>query len=94
MLVKKLRVEQVKALKTGNKARLEVLRYILAQIQNKEIAKKGELTDDEAISVLKKIAKELNESLESSRQGQRQDLTEEYQRQLTIQKSMKKTLKL
>ncbi len=84
MLVKRLRDEQIKALKAGHKARLEVLRYILAQIQNKEIAKKNALTDEETISVLKKISKELKESIDSFKQGQRQELVDNYQQQLTI----------
>ncbi len=84
MLVKKIQDEQIKALKGGDKARLEILRYILAQIQNKEIDKKGELSDEDTVAVLKKIAKELKESLDASQKGQRADLAAEYQKQLEI----------
>jgi len=84
MLVKKLQTEQLKALKSGDKSRLGMLRYILAQIQNKEIDKKAALSDQEAVSVLKKIARELKESIESSEKGQRSDLISDYQEQLKI----------
>lgn len=84
MLVKKLQTEQIKALKSGDKSRLGVLRYILAQIHNKEIDKKAALSDQEAVSVLKKIARELNESIESSEKGQRSDLVSDYHEQLKI----------
>ena len=84
MLVKKLQNEQIKALKSGDKARLEILRYILAQIHNKEIEKKGNLSDEEVVSVLKKITKELKESIASSQKGQRMDLVNSYQQQLKI----------
>lgn len=84
MLVKKLQDEQIKALKGGDKTRLEILRYILAQIQNKEIEKRGDLSDEDAVFVLKKIAKELKESLDASQKGQRADLATGYQKQLEV----------
>jgi hypothetical protein len=84
MLVRKIQDEQLKALKVGDKTRLEVLRYILAQIQNKEIEKKNGLTDEEAVSVLKKIASQLNESIDASKKGERTDLIKDYQNQLEI----------
>lgn len=84
MIVKKLQDEQINSLKSGDKTRLEIIRYILAQIKNKEIDKKGDLTDEEAITVLKKIAKELKESIEASEKGQRDDLASGYQEQLKI----------
>lgn len=84
MLVKKLQDEQVKALKGGDKARLEILRYILAQIHNREIEKKGKLTDEETVTVLKKIAKELKESIEAFQKGERPDLASSNQKQLEI----------
>lgn len=84
MIVKKLQDEQINSLKLGDKTRLEIIRYILAQIKNREIEKKGELTDEEAVTVLKKIAKELKESIEASQKGQREDLASGYQKQLEI----------
>lgn len=84
MLVKRLQDEQLKALKSGDKTRLEILRYILAQIKNKEIDKKKELSDEDVFIVLKKIAKELKESIEASEKGGRNDLVESSQKQLDI----------
>lgn len=84
MIVKKLQDEQINSLKSGDKTRLEIIRYILAQIKNREIEKKGELTDEESVTVLKKIVKELKESIEASQKGQREDLASGYQKQLEI----------
>lgn len=84
MIKQKLQDDQVAALKSGEKDKLLVLRYILAQIQNKEIEKRTDLTDDEVISVLKKIAKELKESVGSFEKGGRTDLVSEYKKQLDI----------
>jgi uncharacterized protein YqeY len=88
MLRQKLQADQIAALKAGEKTKLEILRFILAQIQNKEIEKNppagGELNDDETISVLKKIAKELKESIEAFEKGGRKDLVEGNKKQLEV----------
>lgn len=76
MLKEKLQVDQLAALKSGNKKTLETLRYILSQIKNKEIDKKTELTDEEVVDILRKQVKALNESIEAFRKGAREDLAE------------------
>ena len=84
MLKQKLVADQINALKNRDKEKLSILRYILAQIKNKEIDKRSELLDEEIISVLRKISKELSESIEAFAKGKRQDLILEYQKQLQI----------
>ncbi len=88
MLRQKIQEDQIQALKSGDKDRLNVLRFILSQIKNKEIDKNppagAELTDEEVVLVLKKIAKELKESIEAFKKGEREDLVKENERQLAI----------
>lgn len=84
MLKQKLQDDQIQALKSGDKDKLSVLRYILAQIQNKEIEKRADLTGDDVIAVLKKISKELKESVDAFKKGGRNDLVDKYKRQLDI----------
>ena len=88
MLRQKLQNDQLASLKSRDKEKLNTLRYILAQIKNKEIDKNpphgGELTDEETIVVLKKIAKELNESIEAFQKGKREDLVVGSKKQLEI----------
>jgi len=88
MLRKKIQDDQLAALKAGNKDRLNILRFILAQVQNKEIEKNppagGQLTDEETISVLKKIAKELKESIDAFEKGGRDDLVADSKKQLEV----------
>lgn len=84
MLMQKLQADQIQALKSHEKDKLSVLRYILAQIQNKKIEKQADLTDDDIIMVLQKIAKELRESVEAFEKGGRADLVSEYKKQLEI----------
>ena len=84
MLRQKLQDDQIVALKSGDKTRLEILRFILAQIKNKEIDKKSELNNEETLVVLKKVAKELKESIEAFEKGGRKDLSDGSKKQLEI----------
>jgi len=84
MLKQKLQEDQIIALKSGDHDKLNIIRFIISQIKNKEIEKRSELSDDEVILVLKKIAKELNESISAFEKGNRQDLVEENKKQLAI----------
>jgi uncharacterized protein YqeY len=74
MIKEKMQADQLTALKSGDKPTLDVLRYILAQLKNKEIEKKGELTDEEVVSLVRKQVKELNESIEAFTKGARTEL--------------------
>ena len=84
MLRTKIQDDSILALKSGDKKRLEILRFVIAAIKNKEIEKKTELNDEETIAVLKKIAKELKESVDAFTKGNRQELANASQQQLTI----------
>jgi len=82
MLRQKLQDDQIIALKSGDKTKLEILRFILAQIKNKEIDKKSELNDEETLVVIKKVTKELKESIEAFEKGGRKDLSDDSKKQL------------
>ena len=84
MLRQKLQDDSIIALKSGEKEKLSVLRFIIAQIQNREIEKKSDLNDEEVISVLKKFSKELKESIDAFEKGGRTDLVDTNKRQLEI----------
>ncbi len=84
MLKQKLQADQLTALKSGEKEKLSVLRYILAQIKNKEIETRQEPTEEEVVAILRKQLKELNESVEAFEKGGRADLVAEYKGQIDI----------
>ena len=84
MLRQKLQDDSILALKAGNKTRLSVLRFILAQVKNKEIDKQSELNDEETMVVLRKVIKELKESVEAFEKGGRKELLEDNKKQLEI----------
>ena len=85
MLRQKIQADQIAALKAGEKTKLSVLRFILAQVKNKEIDKNppagGELTDEETMVVLRKVIKELKESVEAF---ERKELAEDSKKQLEV----------
>lgn len=87
MLLQKIQSDQISALKAGQKHRLNTLRYIVAQIKNKEIDKHIELNDAEIIGVLQKVKKELQESIDSYTLGKRDDLVAESKEQMDIVES-------
>lgn len=88
MLRQKLQDDQISALKSGDKVKLKILRFILAQIKNKEIDKNppvgGALTDEETLIVLQKVVKELKESIEAFEKGARKELADDSKKQLEI----------
>jgi len=71
-------------MKAHEQVRLDTIRYIISQINNKEINTQKELSDAEIITVIQKVKKELNESIDSFVKGSRIDLAEEYKKQLVV----------
>jgi len=84
MLRQKIQTDLLTALKTGQTKRLNTLRYIVAQIKNKEIDKHTELDDPETVGILQKVKKELQESIDSYTAGKRDDLVTESKEEMDI----------
>lgn len=84
MLAIQLQTEQIQALKSGDAKRLSVLRYILAQIKNKEIEKKTMPSDEEVMVILRKIAKELKESIDAFEKVGREELVDKNKYELGV----------
>lgn len=77
------------AMKSGDKARLEVLRFVLSGLNSalKEKTMKdpaATLSDEETVSILQKEAKRRKESIELFKQGGRNDLVQNEESQLAI----------
>jgi len=89
MALKEQILEDLKtAMKAKDKDRLQVLRSLKAKLQEKEIAerKDGEaiLSEEQAISVLMKAAKQRKESITQFEEGGRQDLADKEKVELAI----------
>lgn len=76
------------AMKAKDKERLQVLRSLKAKMQEKEISerKDGEatLTEDQAVAVLMKAAKQRKESITQFEEGDRMDLADKEKAELII----------
>jgi uncharacterized protein YqeY len=77
------------AMKSGDRPRLEVIRFMLSQLnsfQKDKMAKEpnATITDEETITVLQKDAKRRKESIELFKQGKRDDLVQKEEADLAI----------
>ncbi len=72
------------AMKSHEKFKLSVIRMVRASIQNAEIAKKAELTEDELIVVLNREVKQRKDSLEEYKNANRFDLTKQSEDEIEI----------
>ncbi len=86
-LKERLKEDMKAALKAKDREKLSVIRMLQALIKNAEIDKRGELTDEEIVSLLMKYAKQRRESIQMYQQGGRQDLVEKEKRELEIVES-------
>lgn len=73
-----------KALKTGQKDALSVIRLIKSAVKNKEIEKGGVLNDEEIYGVLMSLVRQWKDSIEQFSMGGRQDLVEKEKIELSI----------
>ncbi|MDG4867412.1 GatB/YqeY domain-containing protein [Guyparkeria sp. 1SP6A2] len=62
------------AMKSGDKPRLATIRMLLAAIKQREIDERRELSDDEAMAILAKQAKQRRESIAQYESAGRDDL--------------------
>ena len=79
--------ELKKALKSGDKERLSVLRMLQAAIQNKEIElgkKASGLSEEEIQQVIAKEIKKRKKAIEQFKVGNRQDLADQYECEIVI----------
>jgi uncharacterized protein YqeY len=88
-LLQKITEDMKAAMKSGDKARLEVLRFTLASLnaaQKEKTLKEPEakLSDEEVIKILQKEAKKRKDSIELFNQGGRVDLVEKEEADLKI----------
>jgi uncharacterized protein len=72
----RLQEDMKQAMRSGDKARLGVIRMALAAIQQREVDERTELDDAALLGVIEKMIKQRRESVEMYRAGAREDLAE------------------
>lgn len=75
-LKERVREDMKAAMKSGEKARLGVIRMILAAIKQVEVDERIELSDERVIVVLDKMLKQRRESIKQFRDANRNDLAD------------------
>jgi uncharacterized protein len=75
------------AMRSGDKLRTSVIRLLTALIKNREVEKRGPLTDGEVIQAISASCKQRQEAIEQYRQGGRQDLVDKEAAELAILQS-------
>ncbi len=83
-LKERIMADMKEAMKAKDTVRLSTLRLLLSEIKNKEIDKRGELTDDEILAVIQKAVKQRRESIQQYKDGGREDLAEKEQKELEV----------
>lgn len=88
MIQKKIKEKMKDAMKARKELELSVLRGLSAAFTNKLVEMKrkpcDELTDEEALAVIEKQAKQRKDSIEQFKAGGRDDLAEKEQKELEI----------
>lgn len=75
------------AYKNKDEAKSSLLRLLKSSIQNAEIAKKGELSDEEIFKLLQKEIKQRQEAIVEYKKGGREDLVNKDQAEIDLLKA-------
>jgi uncharacterized protein YqeY len=84
LLIDRIKDDMKASMKAGNKARLGVIRMILAAIKQVEVDERIELDDGRVIVILDKMLKQRRESIKQFRDANRVDLAEIEEAEVTV----------
>jgi len=83
-LKERIKEDMKASMKSGDKARLGVIRMILAAIKQVEVDERIELGDDRVVVVLDKMLKQRRESIKQYRDANRIDLAEVEEAEIAV----------
>jgi len=83
-LRQRLEADMKTAMRAGDAATRDTVRYILAAVKNAEIEKRGALATADEQAVLRRLGKQLADAVEQYRAGNRAELAQREQAQLDI----------
>lgn len=72
------------AMKARDTETRDAIRYVLSAVKNAEIEKRGELTEEEELKLIRSQVKQRQDSIEQFRAGGRDDLADKEESQVTI----------
>ena len=74
------------AMKSGDKIKTNILRTLLSMLKEKQIEKKEDINEDEYLSIIKRLVKQLKESADAYQKAGRSELYEKEVSELDILK--------
>jgi hypothetical protein len=83
-LTDKIRADLTGAMKAQDKERLSTLRMLQSALKNEQINSGHELSDEEAMSVLRKAVKQRQDSIEQYRNANRRELADKEQSEMEV----------
>lgn len=83
-LEEKIKTDLKNAIKTGDEATRDVLRFINSDIKNEEIKLRKDLEEKEVINVIKRGIKSRKDSIEQFLKGGREDLAEKERAEVSV----------
>ena len=83
-LTERIRAELTASMKARDAARTSTLRLVLSAFKNEQIEKGHELSDEEAIAVIRRAVKQRQDSIEQYTKGNRMDLADKEKAELEI----------
>ena len=86
-LTEKIRADLTSAMKAQEKERLSTIRMLQSAIKNEQINAGHELSDEEAMSVIRKAVKQRQDSVEQYTKGNRPELAAKEQSEIDVLKT-------
>ena len=83
-LKERITSDMTAAMKSKEAARLSTLRMVKAAVQNREIEKGGELTDEELTKLLQSLVKQRRDSVEQYEKAGRAELAEKERAEIVV----------
>lgn len=97
MQLQELKAKLFEFQKNNDTLRVSVLRYLLAQVHNREIelrAESKEIDNEGLVNIIEKQIKQRDDSIESFREGNRQDLVDKETGERVVLKEFLEMVKL
>ncbi|MBV8517282.1 MAG: GatB/YqeY domain-containing protein [Acidobacteria bacterium] len=86
-LSEKIRADLTEAMKAQDKERLSTIRMLQSSIKNEQINLGHELSDEEALTIIRKAVKQRQDSIEQYTKGNRPELAEKERGEMELLKS-------
>lgn len=83
-LITTLKEAQKDAMRAKDKIRLGTIRLALAEVKQREVDTREELTDEDVIALLTKMVKQRHDSIAQFKKANRQDLVDQEQAELEV----------